>query len=77
MLSGRPVFLGHGAAGCRGASLLGVFGSKGVYSELILTYLTREVRCEHFDDVVGNISWFVLAQDRNKWHAFISGVEVM
>ena len=73
MTSAGRAEAGMGARGCRGASLLGVFGGAGVYNELVATHLTHMARRTHFKGERGQ--WFVLAQDRGKWRAFVNSVK--
>ena len=69
MLAGRRVMPGMGAAGCRGPSLMGVFGPVGVYRQLLDRYLnTREARREFFGGRRG--LWWELAQQREEWGRF-------
>ena len=63
---------GRGAAGCRGASLLGVFGGKGALTDVLERALTREAREEWFGEARelrarDRASWFVLAAKKNLW----------
>ena len=64
MTSAGRAEAGMGARGCRGASLLGVFCSKGVYNQLSSKNLTSAARHAHFRS--GRGAWYVLAQDRKK-----------
>ena len=63
---------GMGARGCRGESLLGVFGGTGMYNKLVQRHLTWSARHTHFDGARGQ--WWVLAQNRDGWKAFVGSV---
>ena len=63
---------GRGGAGCKGASLLGIFGQEGAYTNVIRTYLTSNIKRDIFDS--SRESWFVLAQSRTRWRKFIGKV---
>ena len=55
-------------------SLLGVFGSKGVYKDLTDKYLfTRSPARRTFFNS-SRAPWYVLAQDRDKWCCFVKSV---
>ena len=65
------------AAGCRGASLLGVFGGKGALTAVIERHLTREAHMVWFDEALAMRSrdrapWFVLAVKKEKWRCFVN-----
>ena len=75
LLSCWRVMPGRGAAGCRGASLLGVFGPTGAYNNAIRTHLTNNKKKEIFD-AKSKESWIVLAQSRGRWCKFIGTVFV-
>ena len=64
---------GRGAAGCRGPSLLGVFGQQGTYITAIHKHFTSEAKKEIFGD--GRVQWFVAAQSRTKWRKFVGQVQ--
>jgi len=72
MLAGRLVVPGQGAAGCRGASLMGVHGSTGAWRQLIDRYLTWEARRTHFGGRRGQ--WWELAQSRADWRSFVRSI---
>jgi hypothetical protein len=53
---------GRGAACCRGASLLGVFGGKGALTDVLERALTREAREARELRARDRASWFVLCE---------------
>ena len=72
---------GRGAAGCRGASLLGVFGGKGALTMVLDRALTREARQNYFGEGLAlrqrdRAPWFVLAAKKKKWRKFVNTVVV-
>ena len=62
------------ARGCRGPSLLGVFGQRGTYITVLSTHLTSAARREFFDG--SREQWFVLAAARFKWRAFVASIVI-
>ena len=74
MMSARRVATGVGCRGCRGPSLLGVYGQQGTYSALIAQHLTSAARREFFDG--SRAPWDSLANARSQWRDFIASVIV-
>ena len=77
MVSMGRLETGRGAAGCRGASLLGVFGGKGALTGVLERALTREARQEWFGEALARRSrdramWFVLAAKKKRWRCFVN-----
>lgn len=66
---------GCGAAGCRGPSLLGVFGQAGTYAGRVRTHLTGRIKVKYFE-AKSTTSWIALAQRKAGWRKFISTVYV-
>ena len=72
LLDGRRAALG---CGCRGETLLGIYGRPGVYQELLAEHLTERVRREIFK-APRERRVEVLAADRERWRRFVRGVGV-
>ena len=72
MLAGRRIEPGQGAGGCRGPSLMGVFGPAGVYQGIRDRCQTWEARRTHFRGRRGD--WWELAQRPREWRSFVESI---
>ena len=74
MLGARRSEGGSGSRGCHGESLMGVYGRRGVFSNLIGAHLTSEARRKYFEGSRG--SWMELAESRKQWKNFVASVKL-
>ena len=72
LLTAQRRELGRGAAGCRRPTLLGSYGTDGVYPTLLGTHLTSAARREFFDG--SRAEWHVLAHNKVKWRSFVRSI---
>ena len=65
LLTAQRAEPGCGAKGRRGATLIGSFGTTGVYPALLAKHLTTAARRKYFDG--SRAEWHVLANMKTKW----------
>jgi len=72
LLGAVRVERGQPGRGNRGASLMGIFGQDGSLLTHLRRHLSMSARRQFFDGRRGE--WFMLAQNKSAWRAFVRGV---